>query len=269
MKIFETGPDLSFLKTVDLSFERFHQRWNIVRKLKHSPARPRPGWPRTSADMSSFNLTPSIYFTTTDKQQKRTSCEAEHETLCLLSSIYLHLVYRSTFYVRLYNIYWCIHPYLTVKCGVNVLLLKGFRSHLNVLSSCLTHTDSQHAAHNRDVSVCQVVSRSDCCVWHGCTLAAWKASFLLLAGTGHVCAVWCPYRNILILEPSGTTCEPHGSAGAPVPFQAGRPSRVGGVCRATGRVLTCSPRVTTWHSHRCDTRSLTPARSIPSFMCDG
>lgn len=47
---------------------------------------------------------------------------------------------------------------------------------------------------------CQVVSRSDCCVWHGCVLGAWKTSFLLLAGTGHACVVEpCLYRNILIL----------------------------------------------------------------------
>lgn len=46
---------------------------------------------------------------------------------------------------------------------------------------------SQHAERNWDVTVCQMVTRSDCCVWQGGPLRAWKTSFLLVAGKRHTC----------------------------------------------------------------------------------
>ncbi len=119
-----------------------------------------------------------------------------------------------------YIMYWFIYKCRNVNSCITVLLLKGFRWHPKVLSGFLAHIDYQLAAHNRDVGVCQVVSRSDCCVWRGCALGAWKASFLLLAGTRRMCAVEpCPCRNILILELIGITWAPHGTALSPIPVR--------------------------------------------------
>lgn len=132
----------------------------------------------------------------------------------------------------------CILIYLFIFKELNLVLMHCYENASGSTprsSLAFTHT---WLPHNRDVGVCQVVSRSDCCVWRGCTLSAWKASFLLQAGTRHICVVEpCLCRNIPILEVIGIT-RASWKRLSPVLFRLWGWAFFSRLCLTTGRLHT-------------------------------